>query len=59
MKIAQMENFEAIECFWDTRRNYIMSPQFNLRGIPPPASIKTRQLEAGTNGDMDRRRFSM
>jgi hypothetical protein len=39
MKIAQMENFEAIECFWDTRRNYIMSPQFDLRGVPQPASV--------------------
>ena len=53
MKIAQMENFEAVECFWDTRRNYIMSSQFDLRGVPQPASVKTRQLEAGTNGNVE------
>ena len=52
MKIAQMENFEAFECFWDTRRNYIMSPQFDLCGVPQPASVKTRQLEAEVNSNM-------
>ena len=52
MKIAQMENFEAVECFWDTRRNYIMSSQFDLRGVPQPVSVKTRQLEAEANSDM-------
>ena len=29
-----------------------MSSQFDLRGVPPPASIKTRQFEAETNGNM-------
>jgi hypothetical protein len=29
-----------------------MSPQFDLRGVPQPASVKTRQLEAEVNSNM-------
>jgi hypothetical protein len=29
----------------------------DLSGIPPPAPIKTRQLEAGTNSNMRRRQI--
>jgi hypothetical protein len=46
MKIAQVENFKAVKCFWQVLRDYIMSPHFNLSGISLPASIDTCELEA-------------
>ena len=46
MKVAQLENCKTVKYLWDTRRCYIVSPQFDLCGVPLPSSIKTRKLEA-------------